>query len=704
MAASRNPYATGPGPPISILRNTKPNVVAFVDQPLEVNVIDTSISTSNHSGGTGGLGSAGDKSSKSSPSTSGGAGGATTATASPRSMGGLSSMSASPGAYQITDPDSSKSNSPGSRNGGEENRVSTYESEVAEAKAASEVILRRGSRKSASRKFSYSNEAGRLLKSALDKHFRNTNISNAEHTTKQLDNYISEVFYQLDYHRIGTISREDFQILCEVLDLKIFSRPPSSNSNLQNTTYRLSGLEWLSSYRPKSPLSPLRMDRLSEVKYRAEKRPTAETGSGCTGSKQQNHVGGEPPNFLFTIGPRPFWELWPQKRRRKRRLNIDEFKRALLEQWARANGMSASRVSALFAPVNPSAVASADAAVTGYRTHRHVRSVRIQPTSLSVNGDAIDGASSQISTMQQHQNGRGVPRVQYETKTKRFFRSLARASRRVHFIRKLSRRIRRNQDQPQKPRITVIPQQQQQQQSRVPVGSHRPFVPIDAVDYATPAPTGSVEKQRQRVNLLEKQIQHQKSEISGLKGVVEDLRSSLQLSDAQNLALQVLLKKMAKEGTDSPVSSSQQSQSERGKQSVPPSSADFRSPEHVVDARVNFRSKIMDESEKHLENLVRELKEMSQTKYPTYNANSNYGGNGTSSTATSVNNFAMFDDDFSHETSNNNRSELHAVQEELESTVGRLQEKEFEVEENSMNLREAYCALEKAQQELIKMR
>ena len=42
------------------------------------------------------------------------------------------------------------------------------------------------------------------------------------------------------------------------------------------------------------------------------------------------------------------------------------------------------------------------------------------------------------------------------------------------------------------------------------------------------------------------QVLRQQSEIANLRSIIEDLRSSLQLSDAQNLALQVLLKKMAK--------------------------------------------------------------------------------------------------------------------------------------------------------------
>ena len=41
------------------------------------------------------------------------------------------------------------------------------------------------------------------------------------------------------------------------------------------------------------------------------------------------------------------------------------------------------------------------------------------------------------------------------------------------------------------------------------------------------------------VRSLERQVLRQQSEIANLKSIIEDLRSSLQLSDAQNLALQV---------------------------------------------------------------------------------------------------------------------------------------------------------------------
>ena len=39
-------------------------------------------------------------------------------------------------------------------------------------------------------------------------------------------------------------------------------------------------------------------------------------------------------SFLWTIGPRPFWELWPHKKHKKKKLNLEEFIQCLLEQWA----------------------------------------------------------------------------------------------------------------------------------------------------------------------------------------------------------------------------------------------------------------------------------------------------------------------------------------------------------------------------------
>lgn len=107
-------------------------------------------------------------------------------------------------------------------------------------------------------------EVGRMLKEALDAHFSSKANGKSAGTSDQssLDDYVREVFGQLDYHRCGSISREDFETLCEVLGMS--ASPPPSHRN--------SGIEWLSSYRPRdthSPLSPLKVDRLGEVKYRA---------------------------------------------------------------------------------------------------------------------------------------------------------------------------------------------------------------------------------------------------------------------------------------------------------------------------------------------------------------------------------------------------------------------------------------------------
>ncbi len=441
-------------------------------EPLEVNVVDTSI-------GTGG-GSCGEGADKSSPSTSG-QGALTTATASPRSLVAttvsLNTPSHSPGfidpeAIMTTSNDEcSPTPSPEAENDSEENnnKLSNGEDEN------NSVILRRGRtslngyRRAILKRNSYStNEAGRLLKFCLEKLFEDSSSDNHSEN-EALDNYIREVFHQLDYHRCGTVSRDDFDTLCEVLDLKPSSRPPSSNNLAQASNYRLSGLEWLSSYRPRSPLSPLRIDKLNEVKYRGPKR---ENGSS------------EPPNFLFTLGPRPFWEMWPQKRRRKRRLTMDEFKRALLEQWAKTHGIAPNRVSVLFSPLLLNNLATPTTTTASiltssngvyHRNHRHIRSVRVQPI-LSVdtvdrrgrNGNALPSTSTKSQGLLAAfggRNGLHMPSttqhsrsVHYETRTKRFFRRLARASRRVHFIRRLSKRIRRESiGPPLQPRIAINP-------------------------------------------------------------------------------------------------------------------------------------------------------------------------------------------------------------------------------------------------------
>ena len=98
-----------------------------------------------------------------------------------------------------------------------------------------------------------------------------------------------------------------------------------------------------------------------------------------------------------------------------------------------------------------------------------------------------------------------------------------------------------------------------------------------------------------KVERLERRLTEQHGEIQSLRECVTHLRGSLQLSDAQNLALQVMLKKMSK--------------------------AESRLP-HVEKSA--FRSQ-MKKSEQQLENLVQELKEMSQTQYPSINSNNHSG-------------------------------------------------------------------------------
>ena len=129
---------------------------------------------------------------------------------------------------------------------------------------------------------------------------------------------------------------------------------------------------------------------------------------------------------------------------------------------------------------------------------------------------------------------------------------------------------------------------------------------------------------------------------------------------------------------------------------------------HLLLGHDSFRSQ-MDESEKHLENLVKELKEMSQTKYPSYLPHANLHGG--SSTATSINGGIGALPDFILEDEVQETSkvlgeasdELKAATTELQTlAVTKLPQQEHEFE--SMNLKEAYKALERAQEELEKMR
>ena len=120
--------------------------------------------------------------------------------------------------------------------------------------------------------------------------------------------YIKDVFCQLDSQHTGTVSRQDFQALCEILCL---DQSPAGA--------RGGGLQWLPSYQPRpgTPASPIRLDRISEAEL-----------------DSQHHQPPPTTSFLWTLGPRPFWELWPSKKHKKKKLNLDEFIQSLLELWA----------------------------------------------------------------------------------------------------------------------------------------------------------------------------------------------------------------------------------------------------------------------------------------------------------------------------------------------------------------------------------
>jgi hypothetical protein len=115
-----------------------------------------------------------------------------------------------------------------------------------------------------------------------------------------------------------------------------------------------------------SQISPLRFDKLSDVKYKStsktiEKPPLPQTSSHLTSLNQTSHqtslqpspsdLQDSRPHFLFTLGPRPFWELWPLKRCKKKHLTSIEFRACLLDRWAKTrngNHLQQQRNSQLF--------------------------------------------------------------------------------------------------------------------------------------------------------------------------------------------------------------------------------------------------------------------------------------------------------------------------------------------------------------------
>ena len=564
----------------------------------------------------------------------------------------------------------------------------------------------------------HGSDHGRLLKDALDLYFESSTTTQKDESNEKLDAYVSEVFRQLDYHKCGTISREDFDILCEVLNI--------SHSPLQS--YRNSGIEWLSTYkpRPNSPVNPLRLDKLGEVKYR---------------NPRGFRLSSPPPEFLYTIGPRPFWELWPHKKRKRKRLTIDDFKRSLLEQWAKHVGLN-FRLSSYVPPV---------------KCHEVVDGVD-NATLQVVNKDDL------IETVQQNGDRNGVVLrnevnyksrmggFPYSSRSRRILSRLRKLSRRSHILTRVSRNLRSRRNFREHEGTTVKKNDANLQQhvggsavdhrvppasevdgsSNIEMGTEMSRLKSDRPRNGTRSktnaeqnpisPTHTCQKEKseetnnnrsaflkhRKVESLEQQVSRQREEIIDLKEVVQDLRSSLQLSDAQNLALQVILRKMAKAEVQLPLSNQEM-----------------------------FRAK-MNESEKQLENLVKELKEMSQVRYPTYNGgngvhfnHNNNNHHGTNSSSGSTNNFgfspgSVNDQSLEEEIQNTSealggtRAELAATEKELKATAFKLKEaaspdspdnnskklgaKQKKNEPKNMDLGEAYKALERAQEELNRMR
>ena len=151
-------------------------------------------------------------------------------------------------------------------------------------------------------------QAGRLLREALIRYFSSPPDS-SDRGAAELCLQVQELFHQLAPRPAGNfVSRDDFEALCSVLRLTA-AAPPSSPT----------GLQWLATYctRPGTP-SPLRQDRLSEVENAGSPQPPGPSTS----------------SFLWTLGPRPFWEGWAGRRGRRKELSLADFTRRLLEQWA----------------------------------------------------------------------------------------------------------------------------------------------------------------------------------------------------------------------------------------------------------------------------------------------------------------------------------------------------------------------------------
>ena len=165
---------------------------------------------------------------------------------------------------------------------------------------------------------------------------------------------------------------------------------------------------------------------------------------------------------------------------------------------------------------------------------------------------------------------------------------------------------------------------------------------------------------KSRKEQLEQQLVGQKEEISNLKELIDDLRSSLQLSDAQNLALQVALKRIAKAESRLPAAEKSQNRA------------------------------IVKKSERQLENLISELREMSQTKYPTLaSQNCSTSSSSQEQDQAQVSTTQVY---------------LSGVQKELRGIATKLSRSPTASTIKDLSLAEAFDALVEAQAEIERMR
>ena len=72
------------------------------------------------------------------------------------------------------------------------------------------------------------------------------------------------------------------------------------------------------SFQPPLIVVYCRVDRINEAEFKS-------ASNTKTSPTHPPHHPGQQTSFLWTIGPRPFWELWPNKKHKKKKLNLEEF-------------------------------------------------------------------------------------------------------------------------------------------------------------------------------------------------------------------------------------------------------------------------------------------------------------------------------------------------------------------------------------------